>query len=417
VPDRAAAVEAVMRVVAGQGKLGAVEIRDMARQMAKVATQASKFEGGAAANIGELGILAQEAKLRGGAASATQAATSVQAFARDLAKPTTLKHWTAAGLSPFADAGKTTLRSPEELILEAVKYSKGDLTKLASLFPNAMSMRAVQGFSNIYSTTKGTDADKVRAVNEEFERLRAAQLTAEEVQRAYAEAVQTSQSKVQIANNKLDEMAEKIRGALVPALGSLVPAIEALTPAVTSLVDGFASMLGTITQSTDKGHAGDAQKNESEALNFIGRLHAFEDKSRVHGPPVRSDIMGAVNLQRASPYLTSADQRIAGLSKSVDTYAAKVADERKAYASLARILDYASGKRTLLGHTEAEASKYLADRQTLERLRGTLDQLTTERADLVSMLRNGVLRVEVVNNPTAPPAATGGTDAGESDGP
>ena len=76
-----------------------------------------------------------------------------------------------------------------------------------------MAVRAVNPFvASIYAETKGTDEDKLRAVNAEFERMRKAQLSAAEVQRAFGVAMQTSQSKVQLANNKLDELAQSADG-------------------------------------------------------------------------------------------------------------------------------------------------------------------------------------------------------------
>jgi hypothetical protein len=418
-PNKAEHVAQVMQVIAGQGKLGALEIKDFARQMAKIAANAPKFEGDEAKTIGDLALMAQEAKMSGGAANAAQAATAVLNFAAGFSTPTTFKHWQAAHLNPYTDTGHTKLRSPEELVLEAIKYSKGDQNKLRQLFPNIRAMTAINPYAKVYGDTQGTDKQKLQAVADEFDRMRSAQLTATEVQRAYTEAMQTSKSKVQIANNKLDEMAAKIHDALIPALGGLVPAIEALTPAVTSIVEGFASMLGTLTQSTDKGHAVDAQKSESESLNFMGTLRQYERTHHVKGPAVPSEIMGEVNLQRAQPLVTAADQRIATLAGSVDTYAKKVAEEGKTYdgASLSKIQQYASGQRTLLGHTEAEASKYLADRATLERLRGTLDDFKSERANLVDMLRNNTLKVEVQNFPSASTQPSGGTDSGTSDEP
>ena len=433
VPDKAAAIEQVMRVVAGQGKLGAVEIKDMARQMAKIATQAGKFEGGTAKNIGDLGILAQEAKLRGGATSATQAATSVASFAQDITKGTTLKHWAAAqvynpktkrmeGLSPFTDASKTTLRSPQELIMEALKYSKGDLTKIGSLFPNKMSVRAVSGFAQIYRDTGGDQKAKLEAVAAEFDHLRAAQLTAEEVQRAYTEATETSKSKVQLANNKLDEMAGKIQGAMIPALGALAPALEAMIPAVTSIVEGFGSILGLITQSTDKQESAHSQASESDALNYIGRLHRFEEhftKNSAYGS-LHPELTSASNMAAAAPFLDDADKRIGALQGDIGVSEGKVASEGLAFKgkSEKEIKDYAAGGGLFGFRLQAEATKYIADKASLDRLKATLDQVNSERTSLVDAMTSGKFTVTVANFPKPGPAPpSGGTSSPNSDGP
>jgi hypothetical protein len=239
-PNKAGVTKTIMQQIAGQGKLGAVEIRDMAKQMAKLAAMSHRFVGGVTANVSEMGIIAQEAKLRGGAVSATQAATSVVSFATDITKKGTLKGWTDAGLNPFADKGKTMLKSPEELIKEAVLHSKGDLTKLNALFPNKMSGRAVQGFAAIYGETQGTEREKIAAVTAEFERLRRAQLDDAEVNRAFAESMKTSEAQVTVFNNHMDEAAEQLAGALMPAFAGLSKTIIPLS-------QSFGNWLGDIT--------------------------------------------------------------------------------------------------------------------------------------------------------------------------
>jgi hypothetical protein len=94
-----------------------------AKRARKLASASAAFKGGAAANVPLLGVLAQEAKLRGGAASATQATTSVMRFASDLTKPTTLKNWRKHGLSPFTDKSETELSDPMSIIKAALENS------------------------------------------------------------------------------------------------------------------------------------------------------------------------------------------------------------------------------------------------------------------------------------------------------
>lgn len=252
IPDKGSAVLAVMRTIAGQGKLGAVETKDLARQMAKIAANAGKFEGGVAKNIGDLGILAQEAKLEGGATSASQAATSVARFASGFATKATLKNWQAAGINPYTDSSQKTLRSPLEIITDALHSTKGSLPALAQLFPSQQGIRPVAGFAAIYNRTQGTDQQKLEAVRAEFDRLKAATLSQEEVDRAFSAAMETSQSKVQLANNKLDELASHLEEALLPAVAELAPALTALTPAIVGVIDKFASFLGVDTKAEDE---------------------------------------------------------------------------------------------------------------------------------------------------------------------
>lgn len=263
VQDKAGMTMAVMRAIAGQGKLGAVEIRDMALQMAKLASQAPKFEGDTTKTIAILGAMAQESKLRGGSANATQAATAVMRLSQDLLKPTTVKAWAAVGQSPFTDKTHTKLRTPEEIILTALKASGGDLVKLAKLFPNQMSMRAVTGFASIYQEAGGGKKG-AEAVADEFTRLTSAMLTQEEVEREFTAQMHTAQSRIQIFNNHMQQTAQQLAEALLPA-------VDALAPKIVAFAAGISHWLSVMTGSgSDEVNARarevEGQEGKTEAL-------------------------------------------------------------------------------------------------------------------------------------------------------
>lgn len=241
IPDKGQQVSAIMRQIAGQGKLGAVEIRDLATQMAKLASQASKFQGGAAANIPILGVLAQEAKLRGGATNAAQASTSVVRFVEELQKPQVLRHLTGAGINPYADLGGTTLKDPRQIIREMLSWSHGDLRKIARVMPSSVGMKPLEALASVYNEARGVDADKIAAVNDEFDRMLAARLTEQEVARAFAASMETTEAKTKRFNEQIGAAAEQVAGALLPALLSLTPA---LAQAANDLAGAFSKFLG-----------------------------------------------------------------------------------------------------------------------------------------------------------------------------
>jgi hypothetical protein len=172
VPDKAKAVYDVMRAVAGAGQLGAVEIKDLASQMAKVATVAGRFEGDRGTNIAILTAMAQEAKLHGGAANASQATTAVSSFATQFDTKATAKHWREVGLNAFTDASHSQVRAPEELILEALKYaSRGNTSgknkggRAAGLKrdpPRRKDERCVVHFSGLVRFEQAIDVDEHR---------------------------------------------------------------------------------------------------------------------------------------------------------------------------------------------------------------------------------------------------------------
>lgn len=425
VPNKAELTLSVMRAIAGEGKLGALEIRDMARQMAKIASQAPKFEGDTGKTIAILGAMAQESKLRGGSATATQAATSVMRFAQDLTKGTTVKNWAKAGLTPFTDASRTTLRSPEELILEALKFSKGNLVKLGQLFPNAMSMRAVTGFASIYSENGGGTRG-LEAVDAEFRRLSVAAMTQEEVTRAFNAQMETTQSKVQVFNNHMQQAAERIAGALVPA-------IEAMAPVVVSLTEQFAGLVGLALGRSE--HVED-EKNQfgtqAGIINTVGKLHAWERGHLVpttgEGFTAERDKTAAENMAAAAPLLASlkkeeasAGGSMADIQKKLDKERAELVAEGKAedpYLGVRSVKEIDAAIAAMTNSSSpllaAKATQYINDKQAQERLTKTIGDLHGAITDLTSALTSGRVRV-VGGAPPGPGASPAGTAPANSE--
>lgn len=226
VPDKAGVINKVMQQIAGQGKLGAVEVRDLAQQMAKLASQAGKFQGGAAANIPILGMLAQEAKIGGGATNATQATTSVARFVQSLTKGNTLKAMRKLGITPFTDESHTSLRDPREIIKDVIGATHGDIKKIQETMPGSIGLKPVEGLAAVYRRTQGPDAKKMQAVNDVLERFQSAMLDTDEITRAFAERMNDSKSKVTVLNEKLAAFEEKVAPTLMKVFDNVAPRIE-----------------------------------------------------------------------------------------------------------------------------------------------------------------------------------------------
>jgi hypothetical protein len=256
VEDKGKVVSTIMRTIAGEGKLGAVEIKDLAVQMAKIAAASNKFKGGAAANIGILGAMAQEAKLKGGAASASQAATSALRFATGFQTGTTLKHWQKLGLTPYTNKQNTQLTDPESIVLAALEKSEevnrkrngpkakgASMDVLKQMFPSEMGGRAVYGFADIYNEAGGGSAG-TQAVKDEFQRFADATMATTEVERAFEAQMKTSESAVNIFNNKMTEVSGDVTAALLPAF-------EELAPVIVDVASGLANFITTLSKGTD----------------------------------------------------------------------------------------------------------------------------------------------------------------------
>jgi hypothetical protein len=227
IPNKGEAVLSVMRGLAGQGKLGAVEIRNVAKEMANVGSVAGAFQGTAQENMIIIGAMMQEARQRGGAKSAAVAANSVATFASYVTSQKGIKNLAAGGVQPWADKGHTKILNPETIILGALMKSNGDLGKLSSMFRDKMAMRSVTGFAQLYNDTKGSQTEKLDAVRNEFTRLKSAAMGQGEVEDSFNASMKTTEAQVQLFNNKLAQVGAEIAGKLLPSLIKLGPTVIA----------------------------------------------------------------------------------------------------------------------------------------------------------------------------------------------
>ncbi len=231
VPDKAKILDEVMRTLAGQGKLGAVEISDMAVQMARVAASASAFAGDRADIIGKMGALAQVARAEGGAPSAAESARSVTGFANTMKKSARIKAFRKEGINVFADEGQTQLKDPIELIKESLLATGGDLEAMNKLFMDVIGARAVTGLQKRFVGAGGGQSG-LAAVDAEVSRLLKAQVSKEEVKDSSDRASNTMAAKAARFQNNLDTIAETTVKNVLPALEQTGPGLLKFAQAV-----------------------------------------------------------------------------------------------------------------------------------------------------------------------------------------
>lgn len=224
-PNKGAVTLSVMRAIAGQGKLGAIEIRQMATEMAKVGSASKMFNMAPDQAMQMMGVLMQEARQVGGAKNASVAANAAMSFVTNLTKGSTIKNLSKGGIQPWADAGKTKLLDPETIILASLFKTKGNMEKLGGMFKDKMSMTAVRGFATTYNNAPGDDKAKLQAVRDEFTRLKKAAMGQGEVMEQFNTSMATPEAQIQLFNNKLSEIGGEIAGKVLPALIQLGPAI------------------------------------------------------------------------------------------------------------------------------------------------------------------------------------------------
>lgn len=241
VPNKGKVVESVMRAIAGQGKVGAVEMKDLAVQMAKLGAAAGAFEGDPAKNVETMGILAQMSRARGGSASATQAATSVASMVNILKTPARVKAFKEAGLSDsdlYNDKG--LLRDPLEIMKKSFLAAGTDPTALKKMWANTGGARAVEGFATVFRQAGGGQKG-IDAVNAEIDRLRKASMSAAAVEEANAARMETNAAKIEQFNAKLTEIGARVAGKVLPQL-------EKLGPHVLSAVDGLGRLVAWVAE-------------------------------------------------------------------------------------------------------------------------------------------------------------------------
>ncbi len=222
VPNKGKVVESVMRAIAGQGKVGAVEMKDLAVQMAKLGAAAGAFEGDSAKNVEMMGIFAQMARARGGAASATQAATSVAAMVNTFKTPARIAAFKAEGIDVLTKSGM--VRNPFEILKESLTATQGNPERFKKMFANVQGARAVEGFATVYRQAGGGQKG-LDAVSAEFERLKKASISKAAVEEAHAERMKTNAAKIEVFNAKLTEVGARVAERVLPQMDKLAPTI------------------------------------------------------------------------------------------------------------------------------------------------------------------------------------------------
>ncbi len=220
--ERAKFLFDVMNVGAGGGKLGTVEFEHLASQGPKLAAAAQAFGGDKSKNLAEMFALAQLG-LSGGAASPTQAGTSVAAMVNTLRTPARRGNFAAAGVTLEDDSGK--FRSASDIIIDSIVAAGKDTEKFKTMWANVQGARSVEGLRQLYLEKGGGD-EGVAALRGKFRELGAgAALSDKELSDSFAAAMASASTKAQRFQNNLDKIVEKTANSLLPALDQLAPSL------------------------------------------------------------------------------------------------------------------------------------------------------------------------------------------------
>lgn len=239
VPDKVAAVLGLTHVAAGQGKIGGVDFSDFAKYAAKVAAPAALFKGDKTQNISKLTAIAEIAKMHGGASSAAMAFGSIDSLVNTLKKPArfkSIKKLLGNENGQWTDDTHSELMDPHELAKKLIvaasldkngKSGKSDVGRLAAALGDARSLKAVTGLQVTFNEAGGGKAG-LDALNAELKKFSGAMMSDAEVARGLAAALNTTESKAERFNQKLEAITHGAMAKLLPALERLeTPALNA----------------------------------------------------------------------------------------------------------------------------------------------------------------------------------------------
>lgn len=435
VPDKGAAVAAVMRTVAGQGQLGAMEISKMAHIMGKLTAQANFFElddvskatlnkAGVKNETGQrvamIGALAQVARGKGGKTSEATAMNAAMAFANDLRNPNEIKRLNAMGIDPYTDKSHTKTSSLPNIILEIAKraQTKGGLNMdvLKAAVPNKNAASVLMGASQTYNqaydastetTEKGKHAQAMQALSDSFQGMLGVTQSLADTEVRFGAAMKTNQSQVSILNNQLGRAAEETATKLLPIIRELTPAFLEVTGAMKGAVSWIADKTGIKDLLGKQGTDSAAVAAEIRARNATGIV-----KQGIRGEHVMTDAdndevtNAQIELQKA-------------LAAKVKAHTTNSAGELRTAQNNADVRDDQNGvlaKRAADGDLHAQS--YLHDKEQIESMKQTLVELQNRQNEAWlnknkeaydRALRGGPpIRVVIANPPSAQPL-TGGT--------
>ncbi len=295
--DKGMALVNVLRLMAGQGKVGAVELKDLAKYGGRLAAASQAFGGDSAQNLGDMGALAQLAVARGGAASAAEAATSVAGFANTLKTPARVKEFKAHGVDVYGKGGgfKSVRDILKESSASAVERGGTEAPiEFKKMFANVKGAQAAdpafQAYSKAFRENLSVTKDKTKAdqagkaaIDELFDKFGKA-ISETEQNESFGRSMNTSAAKVQLFNNELSKIGGQIAERVLPQLQKLAPYVVSAAEAFAKFVSFAAenpgtAITGAIIASIGKAAIGSAVSGalsklmESAGSKFSGKMN------------------------------------------------------------------------------------------------------------------------------------------------
>lgn len=226
--------QSVARVFAGQGKAGAVELKDMAARAPILTAAAGSFEGDLEKNMGVIGALTQIAVDRGGAANADVASTAMKNIALDIAQKAK-----KIGVTDAIGKDGMHVKDPVETIANVIDKSGGSLAKLQKVFGRE-TLPGINGLAKAY-VDAGKGEDGKQAIRDLVKEYTSQSYSEKEMNDSSAFRSRQDDRKLDRAIGQFNAM---VSDELSPVFGKLAVQARDAVPAVA----GFVEMLGSFVE-------------------------------------------------------------------------------------------------------------------------------------------------------------------------
>lgn len=226
------------RTVAGMGRKGSVDPRELAQYGGRITAAAQDFANkGSAAKA--LAAMAQQTAATGGADNAADATTGLMRFSKDV-----FQNEKKFGFNVRDKSGKY-LSDPKELIKKSIVKTGGDKGKLQDLF-GIESAKVVGGYADLYKRAgdgkkgKAAETAGLAAIDKAFKDFEGAALSDAQVKKEATQRIQEADKQLEMV---LNQLREAVAAELLPEFVKLIPRIRELIPVFVDLLKsavGFA---------------------------------------------------------------------------------------------------------------------------------------------------------------------------------
>ncbi len=399
--ERLKALKELLGTLAVQGAMGAVEMKDLAKDFGKLGAATRAFEGGGPELLRTMGAFAQMAVARGGAESSADASTAAARLSNDIV--TNRKKF--AGLLGSEDALKSKtdsskLRNPVEIMLDVLDKTGGDVMKTGGLF-GAESGKIFKGLSAVYTSAEAQKKGSGRAaVEAEFGRYAGAKLDDKEIR---------SRADSRMADDDL-QFKEALK-QFNTALGTQ------LLPTVTKLVPEFTKLIPTV-QTIGRLLGKFVDVLVDNPLASIGSVIAAKVAWDIASARIGSSIKDAVSKSISSSGPIKVDGKGVNMSGAVfDGLSLGVTGAMTLFASGVVNFEKREATDEALGKELNEVRGLEGNEANLKRARGLLDstrkqQIEDEKPGIFESLFGGALQLGNLMPQTLPDGSVraGGLD-------